>query len=99
MTLRYEFDDLARVELDEVTELLERERPGWGTRFALDAQSAIGLVCDAPAIGALINRTGRRRVLLEGFPYAVIYRVTGEAIRVLAVAHHRRRPDYFRSRT
>jgi hypothetical protein len=43
---------------------------------------------------------GRRRWLCERFPYAVVYRAAPDGtIRVLAVAHHRRRPGYGRSRT
>ena len=33
------------------------------------------------------------------FPYSVIYAVAGEEIRVLAVAHHSRRPGYWRKRS
>jgi len=41
----------------------------------------------------------RRRWVCERFPYAVVYHVaTDGAIRVLAVAHHRRRPGYWGSR-
>jgi tRNA(Ile)-lysidine synthase TilS/MesJ len=41
-----------------------------------------------------------KRWLCERFPYAVIYRIASDgSIRVLAVAHHRRRPGYWRART
>lgn len=39
-----------------------------------------------------------RRVLLRSFPYAVVFLEHGDAVRVIAVAHHRRRPGYWRSR-
>lgn len=39
-----------------------------------------------------------RRYLLRGFPYAVIYREQGDAIQILAFAHLRRRPNYWRGR-
>jgi plasmid stabilization system protein ParE len=42
---------------------------------------------------------GTRKYLLRRFPYAVIYRVTDETIQVLAVAHGRRRPGYWRRRS
>ena len=42
---------------------------------------------------------GRRRWLLTRFPFAVVYRVAADdSIRVLAVAHHRRRPGYWQAR-
>jgi toxin ParE1/3/4 len=48
--------------------------------------------------GGLGNLHGTRKYLLRRFPYAVIYRVTDEAIEVVAVAHGRRRPGYWKTR-
>jgi plasmid stabilization system protein ParE len=39
-----------------------------------------------------------RRYLLRRFPYAVIYRAQAERVLVVAVAHMRRRPGYWRGR-
>jgi toxin ParE1/3/4 len=39
-----------------------------------------------------------RRVLLEGFPYTVIYEATDNEVFVYAVAHASRRPNYWRRR-
>ena len=39
-----------------------------------------------------------RAKVLSAFPFSVIYWVTDEVIIVLAVAHHRRRPEYWRGR-
>lgn len=41
---------------------------------------------------------GTRRYLFRRFPYSVVYRVAKTAIQVLAVAHGRRRPGYWRVR-
>jgi plasmid stabilization system protein ParE len=41
---------------------------------------------------------GTRKFLLRRFPYGVIYRITESAIQVIAVAHGRRRPGYWKSR-
>ncbi|HWH78122.1 MAG TPA: type II toxin-antitoxin system RelE/ParE family toxin, partial [Candidatus Binatus sp.] len=41
---------------------------------------------------------GTKRYLLRRFPYAVIYRITDATIQVIAVAHGRRRPAYWRKR-
>ena len=41
---------------------------------------------------------GCRRYPLLRFPYLLIYRETTSSIQVLAVAHGRRRPGYWRSR-
>jgi len=39
-----------------------------------------------------------RRFLLRRFPYLVVYRETSQTIQVIAVAHGRRRPGYWRDR-
>jgi len=35
-----------------------------------------------------------RRVNLERFPYHFLFRIVGEAVRVLVVRHHRRHPSF-----
>jgi plasmid stabilization system protein ParE len=50
-----------------------------------------------PNLG-IVWRNGRRRYCLRRFPYCVIYQVTATDLRVIAVAHQRRRPTYWRSR-
>jgi plasmid stabilization system protein ParE len=42
---------------------------------------------------------GTRCYLLRRFPYLVVYRVAGTTIQVVAVAHSRRRPGYWRARS
>ena len=44
------------------------------------------------------HRQGERRYLLKRFPFLVVYRRVDERIQVLAVAHARRRPGYWRRR-
>lgn len=41
---------------------------------------------------------GTHRVLLQRFPYEVVYRLFAETILVVAIAHCRRRPGYWRGR-
>ena len=41
---------------------------------------------------------GARRMLLRRFPYLIIFRETAGGVEVIAVAHGRRRPGYWRDR-
>jgi toxin ParE1/3/4 len=41
---------------------------------------------------------GTRRILLEHFPFTLYYRIREDVITVVAVAHQKRRPGYWRSR-
>lgn len=43
-------------------------------------------------------RYGKRRFVMKRFPFGVIYTVVGDQLRILAVAHHSRRPGYWRGR-
>ena len=42
--------------------------------------------------------TGARRYMLPGFPYQIVYRVRGDEIQIIAVAHHKRKPRNWRRR-
>lgn len=87
----------AEAELHEAAEFYEGQRPGLARRFLAATERVIGHAADHPLLGTPLGG-GIRRTLVPGFPYAVIYRADRDPIRVLAVAHLRRHPDYWRSR-
>ena len=66
--------------------------------FLSEFKKAVNLLLRHPRIGSLL-RKGRRRLVLPRFPYSVIYTISADEIRVLAVAHHSRKPGYWRDRT
>ena len=41
---------------------------------------------------------GTRRIVFPRFPFTVVYRVTSEQLQIIAVAHQKRRPGYWRDR-
>ena len=43
------------------------------------------------------NDKGARKWVLKRFPYSVIYSLKGTVITIIAIAHHKRKPDYWRS--
>jgi plasmid stabilization system protein ParE len=44
------------------------------------------------------HKLGTRRFVFHRFPFLLVYRVAGNVVEVVAVAHARRRPGYWRSR-
>jgi toxin ParE1/3/4 len=68
-----------------------------GIAFILEYERTLALLCANPLLGKSW-RNGRRRFSLRKFPYSVIYYVRGEELRVIALAHHRRRPSYWSGR-
>ncbi len=74
------------------------EVPRLGAEFLAEARRVTTLALAHPDVGAPMGG-GRRRLLFERFPYGLVYRVLPEeVVRVLAVAHLRRRPRYWRRR-
>jgi plasmid stabilization system protein ParE len=71
--------------------------PGLGKSFAAEVENTISLVRRFPEAGAP-DEIGCRRVLVARFPDSVVYRQMPDAILVIAVAHQRRRPGYWRRR-
>ena len=68
-----------------------------GLAFVTEFERTANLVLDNPLLGVVFRGT-RRRYILRRFPYSIIYQVTAEELRVLAVAHHSRRPGYWAQR-
>lgn len=65
--------------------------------FINEIERALNLLKQFPAIGESGARKARS-FPLHGFPYSLIYRLQGNIIRVIAVAHHSRRPGYWAAR-
>ena len=68
-----------------------------GLAFVAEFEHTARFVFANPLLGAVFRGT-RRRYFLRRFPYSIIYQVTTEELRILAVAHHRRRPGYWAHR-
>jgi plasmid stabilization system protein ParE len=68
-----------------------------GLAFVAEFERTTNLILANPMLGTIFHDT-RRRYFLRRFPYSVIYQVTSEELRVVAVAHHRRRPGYWSKR-
>ncbi len=86
---------------DDLREAAEfyREKAGTALSQSLlrEFEHAVDLLLAHPGLGA-IWRYGKRRLVMRRFRYALIYTVVGDQIRILAVAHHSRRPGYWRGR-
>jgi plasmid stabilization system protein ParE len=89
--------------LDEVANAIQHYRAisvSLAADFASEFNRSLALITSQPRAWA---RTGSQRAelrkrVMARFPYAVIYRVESDCVRVFAVMHHSRRPGYWRSR-
>ena len=95
--MKLEFHPEAELELLEAALRYELEVPGLGERFGTEVQRVTALLLEYPNIGRDVGY-GRRKFSLRTFPFTLIYATAEEVLHVLAIAHHRRRPGYWRSR-
>lgn len=66
-------------------------------RFVVEFDAAAARILERPKAWPPLSK-GFRRCLLTDFPYQIVYKSDGEIIRVYAVAHLSRRPNYWRKR-
>lgn len=93
----YRFHPEAESELAEAVSYYELRLAGLGRALAAEVERAVALIRERPEIGAP-HGTGRRSLLLNRFPYRVVYRAATTGVLVVAIAHLRRRPGYWRRR-
>jgi plasmid stabilization system protein ParE len=78
-------------------EWYDERNPSAANAFVLELDDAIRQIQSHPESWPLHMR-GTRKFLFRRFPYGVIYRIIESTIQVIAVAHGRRRPGYWKSR-
>jgi plasmid stabilization system protein ParE len=91
------FSSVAREELDEAFEYFERQQLGLGYRFTADVDDALGRIRSQPLAWHPLGKQ-LRRCHLKHFRYGLIYRIRGEQVEILAIAHDSRLPGYWRNR-
>ncbi len=91
----------AAAELAEAVRWYEGKRRGLGGEFRDAIGAAFDLIREQPDAGSHVAGPSAvviRRYLIPRFAYQVVYYVRAEAIAIVAVAHTRRRPNYWRHR-
>jgi toxin ParE1/3/4 len=87
--------------LSEVEEATRWYRDNGGTipsrTFVQELKRIVNLASGQPGVGSS-GAHGISHLYLKRFPYTLVYRVEGESVRVIAVAHQSRRPGYWAGR-
>jgi len=97
MSRQFTIHEMAEVEVNEAADFYDLENSGLGNVFLDEVERAIRAISQYPKVGLLV-RHGVRKMSLLKFPYSLVYTVRSDEIRILAVAHQKRRPFYWRSR-
>lgn len=102
MSLPVRFSAEASAELEDAAVWYDEQRPGLGEAFIDAVEAAIVLLVDWPQTGTPVDGLAAdldvRRAPVSRFPYHLAYLIADDHLRVLAVAHDRRRPRYWAPR-
>lgn len=97
--MRIRFVRSAEPELLDIRDWYENQKLSLGSEFLQEVSSCLSAVEDDPERfpAEETNRSSRdiRRCRLRKFPYRVIYELTPNDLRVLAIAHGSRQPGYW----
>ena len=94
--MKFRMLPIARREMLRAGRKYDGDAPGTGDRFLIAVGEAFrGIVAFPLAQPSFLHC---RKMLLGKFPFAVIYVVSDDLVLVIAVAHGKRRPGYWRWR-
>ena len=92
--MRYTYRLLAGAQTDLLTarDWYHAIDPALAERFAAVLSTSFETICHHP-LSYLVVGDRARRSLVPGFPYRILFRVSGNEIRVIAILHTRRHPE------
>lgn len=102
MSTPVRFEDEADAEYREAGRWYDAKQRGLGIQFFDEVDAASRRVLEFPRAGMRVPRTPHdlavRRLAVTRFPYHVIYLEPTHELRILAIAHDRRKPGYWKKR-
>ena len=89
----------AEADLDEaIDHYIEAASATVAADLQHEVRRVAALLCDWPGLGHTVG-TRARAFGLKRFPYQLVYRLTADAVVIVAIAHEKRDPRYWRGRT
>ena len=102
MRLPFDFHPEAQAEFEASADWYDERSGGAGVRFEDAVREAIDAAVDSPEAWAVWPGWDRDPVVrskgVSGFPFRVVYFADGDMVKIVAVAHEKRRPGYWRDR-
>jgi len=100
VTLSVRTSSPASLELTEAVRWYESKRPGLGADFLDEVTRTIDRLGLNPEVGNPMSADQKtRRLFVARFPYQIVYRVRPGEIVIVALAHLKRRPGYWKHRS
>ena len=89
----------ASEEFLEAVRWYEAQRPGLGAALYDAVNTTIESIEGHPEIGTVAHQDPQtRRVLVARVPYQIVYHLHGDEIVIVAIAHLKRRPGFWKHR-
>ncbi len=98
MTYKLSIRKEAEADIAEAFQYYEDCRPGLGSAFMLSIDESISRIERNPRQYKVIGKKISRALVMR-FTYGVFYTLSEDGIIVLAVAHARRNPEHWQSRS
>ena len=84
----------ARSELRAAAHYYHERSPRVAASFMAEVQKAVNQLLEYPESASLIRGDVRGKIVSR-FPYTLMYRILDDVVVILAVAHHRQRPEFW----
>ena len=81
--------------------MLDKQSEGLGDELIIEIEASAVRLAEQPGLGQVVRFPGisplfgYRRLLLKRFHYSVVYRVAGQILWIVAIAHTSRKPGYW----
>jgi plasmid stabilization system protein ParE len=97
----YRFHPAATEELDTAGDWYDAQLPGLSLELLDAVAEAIELILERPAAwqrDSVVADREIRRFVMRRFPFSIVYYVVDDIVRIVAIAHAKRKPGYWRMR-
>ena len=84
-------------EINEAFDYYFKINPSLSAALLIEVEESLHLIASHPQLYPLYTRKTRRRIL-NVFPYSIVFLIKAEVILIVALAHAKQRPSYWRKR-
>ena len=89
--------DAADTEFQAAIDYYNTQSAGLGFEFSDEVKAAVARIRNYPTAWTPLSRR-TRRCQVHRFPYSIIYELRSDLIVIVAIQHHRRKPENWRKR-
>lgn len=95
--MKVNFHSAAELELEQAALWYNSKKPQLGAELREEVENTIAQIVAAPD-AFVCSEESIRSITVHRFPYRILYQIFPDSIFIIAVAHHHRDPDYWKSR-